>query len=476
MVWVDSRKGGSVDITFYGAAEEVTGSCYLIRNQGYHVLLECGLFQGMPKSEARNSDPLPFDPKSIDAVILSHAHIDHSGRLPLLVKAGYSGPIYTQEATRDLCNVMLADSAFLNEKEAEWANRKRERKGLPLTEPLYTMEDARHTITQFKTVYYHEEHEVVPGVKFILHDAGHILGASIVEIVLSEGGVERRVVFSGDLGQKGLPILRDPEMVSGADLVLMESTYGDRLHRSWKETLEEFRAILLTAKYGRGNILIPAFTVGRTQEILYLFSKYYHEWRLDRWQIFLDSPMAIDSTEIYSRYSELYDREAREVSSSKGDFFHLPNFHLSRTTEESMKLNQIRSGAIIIAGSGMCAGGRIKHHLKHNIWRKDTHLIISGFQARGTLGRLIVDGAAHIRLWGETIKVAATVHTIGGLSAHADQHGLLSWYQKMGSVPPVVLVHGEPSAQEVLKKLLQDQMGADVTIATPGMRLNLLSR
>ena len=463
-----------MDITFYGAAEEVTGSCYLIRNQGYHLLLECGLFQGMPADEARNREPFPFDPSTIDAVILSHAHIDHSGRLPQLVKGGYSGPIHTQRATRDLCNIMLADSAFLNEKEAEWANRKRERKGLPPVEPLYTMEDVRQTISRFNGVEYHEEHEVVPGVRFILHDAGHILGASIVELILSEGGVERRVLFSGDLGQKELPILRDPEVVSGADLLLMESTYGDRLHLSWRDTLEELRNIFLSANHRRGNILIPAFTVGRTQEILYLFGKYFHEWRLDRWQIFLDSPMGIESTEVYSRYRELYDREARKITDEKGNFFHLPNFHLSHRTEDSMKLNQIRSGAIIMAGSGMCTGGRIKHHLKHNLWRRDSHLIISGFQARGTVGRSIVDGARHIRLWGETIKVAATVHTIGGLSAHADQQGLLNWYRRMEPRPPVVLVHGEPSAQKIFKGVLQEDLGAEVTIATPGMRLNLL--
>lgn len=463
-----------MNITFYGAAEEVTGSCYLIENQGYRVLLECGLFQGMPKSELRNSEPFAFDPKSIDAVILSHAHIDHSGRIPLLVKSGFSGPIYTQGATRELCNIMLADSAFLNEKEAEWGNRKRVRKGLPLIEPLYTMEDARHAVMQFKAVDYNTEHEIVPGVRFKLRDAGHILGASIVELVLSEGGVERTLVFSGDLGQNGVPILCDPEKVASADIVMMESTYGDRIHRSWKDTLEELKGVLRSAKHNKGNVLIPAFTVGRTQEILYLFSRYFDEWELGRWQIFLDSPMAIDATEIYSKYDDLYDREARKTFSKKGDFFYLPNFHFSKTTEDSMKLNQIRSGAIIIAGSGMCTGGRIKHHLKHNLWRRECHLIISGFQARGTLGRSIVDGAKYVRLWGETIKVASTVHTVGGLSAHADQHGLLNWYKKIKGVPPVILVHGEPDAQSVLRQRLQDELGAKVTIAKPRMKLDLM--
>ncbi len=464
-----------MNITFYGAAKEVTGSCYLIENQGYRVLLECGLFQGMPKSELRNSEPFAFDPTSIDAVVLSHAHIDHSGRIPLLVKSGFSGPVYTHKATKDLCNIMLADSAFLNEKEAEWGNRKRARKGLPLIEPLYTMEDARHAVMQFKAVDYNTEHDIVPGVRLKLLDAGHILGASIVELTMSDGGSERKLVFSGDLGQNGMPILCDPESVKNADIVLMESTYGDRMHRSWKDTLEELRGILRSAKQTKGNILIPAFTVGRTQEILYLFSKYYDEWGLGNWQIFLDSPMAIDATETYSKYDDLYDREASKIFSRKGDFFHLPNFHFSRTTEDSMKLNQISSGAIIIAGSGMCTGGRIKHHLKHNLWRRDCHLVISGFQASGTLGRAIVDGAKYVRLWGETIKVAASVHTIGGLSAHADQRGLLGWYKKIKGVPPVVLVHGEPDAQGVLRQHLQDEIGAQVVIAKPEMVLDLLS-
>jgi metallo-beta-lactamase family protein len=299
-----------------------------------------------------------------------------------------------------------------------------------------------------------------------LSDAGHILGSAIVELWIGTGGRQRKLVFSGDLGRSGMPILADPTSVRQADLVLLESTYGDRLHRGWEDTVAELESIFNdTLTNGRGNILIPAFAVGRTQEILYLFAKYHREWALDRWRVFLDSPMAIEATEAYIRNSELFDKESMALWQRHQQRSLLPNLHFTRSAEESMQLNQVRAGAVIIAGSGMCTGGRIKHHLKHNVWRNDCHVVITGFQARGTLGRALVDGAARIRLWGETVRVAAKIHTIGGLSAHADQNGLTHWYSGFENRPPVVLVHGEAEAGQALAARLRDELSAPVHIA-----------
>ncbi len=459
-------------IEFHGAAGEVTGSCHLIEVAGRRILLDCGLIQGGPKDVARNRDAFPFDVKSIDAVILSHAHIDHSGRLPLLVRAGYAGPVHTHRATKDLCRIMLKDSAYLAEKDAEGENRRRGRKGLPPVEPLYTMGDAAEAMRRFRGVGYDEKTRILPGVHMRLRDAGHILGSAIVELWLTESGVERKIVFSGDLGQAGTAILRDPTPVREADLVILESTYGDRLHRSRDDTWREIATVIGNARAANGNILIPAFAIGRTQELLYHFARHYRDWGLANWRVFLDSPMAIEATAVYLRHSELYDADAAALWRQNGGRLLLPNLSLSHTARQSMELNRIGSGAIIIAGSGMCDGGRIRHHLKHNIWRGNCHVLIVGYQAEGTLGRALVDGARFIRLWGETIRVAASIHTVGGLSAHADQAGLTGWYGRFEGKPPVVLVHGEQAAMGALNGRLK-AMGATVSNARRGERLNL---
>jgi metallo-beta-lactamase family protein len=461
----------TISVQFFGAAGEVTGSCHLVTVGDQRILLDCGLIQGGRKDEARNRDPFPFNPETIDAVVLSHAHIDHSGRLPLLVKSGFRNTIYTHRASRDLCRVMLKDAGFLSEKDAEWENRKRERKGLPPIEPLFTVEDAKIALSHFKGLVYADKQQILPGVSLRLSDAGHILGSSIVELWLDEGAKTRNLVFSGDLGRSGMPVLEDPAVIREADRVIMESTYGDRLHRSWEDTEEEIHQVLNNAMDGKGNILVPAFAVGRTQEILYLFAKYYEEWGLARWHIFLDSPMAIEATRVFTENADLFDAETAELWKQNGESPLLPDLHISRTAEESMAINKIRRGAIIIAGSGMCTGGRIKHHLKHNIWRKECQLLIIGFQARGTPGRALVDGAQHIRLWGEEIRVAARVHTIGGLSAHADQNGLKNWYANFQGRPPVTLVHGEERSITSLSKHLYQQLSAPVHIAQAGERL-----
>lgn len=462
-----------MEIQFHGAAGEVTGSCHLVEAGGRRILLDCGLIQGSRKDEARNRAPFPFDPAGIDAVVLSHAHIDHSGRIPLLIRAGFAGPVYTHRASRDLCRIMLKDAGYLNEKDAEWENRKRQRKGLEPVRPLYGMQDAIDAMRRFRGLAYDEKRKILPGVTIRLRDAGHILGSSIIELWVEEGEVRRKVVFSGDLGHFGAPILRDPVFVSDADLVIMESTYGDRLHRSREETHAELAGVIASAQAENGNILIPAFAVGRTQEILYEFAMNYDDWGLGNWRIFLDSPMAIEATVVYLRHSDLHDAEATALWRRNADRPALPNLSLSRTSRQSMQLNRVSAGAIIIAGSGMCNGGRIRHHLKHNVWRSSCHVVIVGYQAQGTLGRALVDGARHVRLWGETMKVAAAIHTIGGLSAHADRAGLMGWYRHFRDRPPVMLVHGEAHASNALLAELGRTGAGRASIAAPGQRIDL---
>lgn len=460
-----------MEVTVLGAAGEVTGSCFLISSGKHRILLDYGQIQGNRQDEARNRLPLPVPASSLDAVVLSHAHIDHSGRLPLLAREGFTGPVYTHHATRALCEIMLKDSGYLHEKDAEIENRKRARKGLPPVEPLFTLTDAEKILPFFKGMHYGERTEILPNVFVRLSDAGHILGAAIVEIWCGEGKRPPKLVFSGDLGYGEAPIMEDPATIEQADLVLLESTYGDRRHRTFDATLEELGNVFRQAsksKKPRGNILIPAFAVGRSQDLLYLMEQHFDDWQLDRWQVFLDSPMAIEATEVYARHRYLYGAELFNAESRQP---RLPNLAMTRSPAESMQINSIRDGAIIIAGSGMCTGGRIRHHLKYNIWRPECHVVIVGFQAYGTLGRRIVEGARHIRLWGETMQVNATVHTIGGLSAHADQAGLLEWYGHFRPHPKVCLVHGEPRAQLELRKALHGHFGIDAEIAELGAQI-----
>lgn len=446
-------------LSFYGAVGEVTGSCYLLETGTHRVLIDCGLFQGGPDVEALNEKDFPFSPGSLDAVILTHAHIDHSGRLPLLVKRGFKGRIHTHRATRDLTRIMLKDSAYLAERDAQRETRRRGRRGDPPVEPLYTIDDVAAAQRHFEPHEYGERIQLLPGVSFCLRDAGHILGSAIVELWVEALGVERKIVFSGDLGHKGAPLLKDPATINTADVVLVESTYGDRSHRSWDETFSEIGDILCGANAAKGNVMVPTFAVGRAQELLYLFSRHFDEWDLGRWQIFLDSPMAIEATSVYGKHTDLFDREAKDHASNDGPLFTLPNLHLTETREASMGINAISSGAIILAGSGMCTGGRIRHHIQHNISKRDSHLMIVGFQARGTLGRALVDGVEKLQLWGDEYKVAAKVHTVGGLSAHAGADGLVNWCCGFGGRPEFILVHGEPAATMALARTLDDKHG-----------------
>lgn len=457
-------------LQFFGAAGEVTGSCHILEVSGQTLLLDCGLIQGGRKDEARNADPFPFDASKIDAVVLSHAHLDHCGRLPLLVKRGFRGPVFAQEASCELTAILLADAAHLQERDAEYRSRKTGKN----IKPLYTLADGEQVMRQLQGVKYRHKTEVIAGVSIRFRDAGHILGSCAVEVWLSEGGVERKIVFSGDLGQFDTPILRDPECIDRADLVLMESTYGNRRHRDRSRTLEELGDIFSAARSREGNILIPAFSIGRSQEILYQLGKHYEEWNLRRFQIFLDSPMAIEASKVYWEYDHLYDEEATRLRRENGGMPLLKNLTLSQATDDSMAINRIRSGAIVIAGSGMCNGGRIVHHLKHNLDREETQVIIVGYQAQGSLGRRLVDGEESVRIHGQNVRVRAAIHTVGGLSAHGDQDDMARWYECMENRPPVYLVHGEPESQEGFRKYLTKRCGARVHLPKPGDVLDLL--
>ena len=470
-----------MQLEFFGAAGEVTGSCHILRVNGRQILLDCGMIQGSKKQESRNRDPFPFNASGIDAVVLSHAHVDHSGRLPLLVKRGYKGPIYTHNATQDLCGILLEDSASLAERDAEWTNRKRQEKGKyterPPAEPLYTVKEARQVIANLKGSRYNEKREILPGVKIRFQDAGHIIGSSSVEIWLTEEvdgkSLTRKIVFSGDLGQYDTPILNDPAIIEDADLVLMESTYGGRRHRERSLTHTEIGDIIREAEHGNGNILIPAFAIGRSQEVLYALGTNYQEWGMDRWHIFLDSPMAIKASQVYWDYPHLYDDEATKFRRSIHEMPRIDNLHLTSSTKESMVINRIKSGAIVLAGSGMCNGGRIRHHLRNNLHRPECHVIMVGYQAPGSLGRRIVDGEEEVRISGRWIEVKAQIHTVGGLSAHGDENDLIRWFRSFKNRPPVWLVHGEPRSARALEQKLQNEAGTKATVAMPGDIINL---
>jgi len=453
-------------VRFHGAAGEVTGSMHEVEVAGRRVLLDCGMIQGDRHAEVRNLDAFPFDPSRLDALILSHAHIDHIGRVPLLVKRGFAGPIFAQRATMDLMPIMLLDAASLAERDAERANRDR-RDGEPEILPLYTRDDVEAAVRLVKPLTYDIRSTILPDVDVTLRDAGHILGSSIVEL----HGDDRTLVFSGDLGPNGTPILRDPDPVAHADIVVMESTYGDRDHKDRAETIGELGGIFEAAWRDKGNVCIPAFAVGRSQELLYWFARHWDDWQLARWQIFLDSPMAAKVVDVYARHTELFDADAQQVWKQKPNPFQLPNLRTTATRDESMAINRIQSGAIIIAGSGMANGGRILHHFMQNIGRRESHIVFVGYQAEGTLGRRLVDRAPWVRIHGRDFRVNAKVHTVGGLSAHADQRGLMEWYGHFDGHPPLVLVHGEDKAREALAGEIGERNGTVVQLARPGMTL-----
>jgi len=434
-----------MQLHFYGAARTVTGSCFMLENE-QRVLIDVGMFQG--SVEKRNYKHFPFDPSEIDVLILTHSHIDHVGLLPKLVKHGFSGEIYATRATREISEHMLYDSAKVQEEEAYTLTKKNIRRGLPAVKPLYTADDVKECFKlKWRNVRYGQTVSL-DSIDFTFRNAGHVLGSAFVEI-----NAGSKFVFSGDIGEKGRLIINDPDFPPKTDYLIVESTYGDRNHRSVEESIDELRQAILDTFERGGNVLIPSFALERTQEILYILHIFYRKGELPECEVFLDSPLAIDMTEIFANHPELYNKETAEEA-KHGNPFYIPNLTFTKSVDESREINEVKSDAIIIAGSGMCTGGRIKHHLKHNLWRKESSLVFVGYQVKGTLGRRIIDGAKKVRIYGEEIAVKSKVYTINGFSAHAGRDYLIEWSTK-SNAERIFVVHGEFEKSQKLASALR---------------------
>jgi metallo-beta-lactamase family protein len=467
-----------IKVTCLGATGTVTGSSFLVESaQGKKILVDCGLFQGGKEMELRNGQAWGFDPKTLQALLLTHAHIDHSGRIPKLVKDGFKGPIVTSPPTAELCRIMLLDSAHVQEMDAEWQTRKNKRRAEKPVQPLYTVTDAEAALKQLQPLALDQMTEPAPGIKARLRNAGHILGSASLELWFEEKNQEPiKIVFSGDLGNKDQLIVQDPQPIFDADYLFMESTYGDRLHRSLEDSKQELLEAI-TYSYGRGEkVVIPAFAVERTQELLLILSQFQHQGLLPDLPIYLDSPLAIKATRIFRKNIPYFDEETRAMADQGRDPFDLPNLHFTESTQDSIAINEKQGPAIVIAGNGMCTAGRIKHHLKHNLWRPGSSLVIVGFQGNGTLGRMLVDGAKQVKLFNETVAVHAKIFTINGFSAHADQNGLLEWVGHFESKPRIFLVHGEPKSSEGLRQKIRERFDLDAYIPRWQERLILKPR
>ncbi len=457
-------------IKFLGATTSVTGSCHLITTENHKLLLDCGLFQGSNELEQLNWEPFDFNPEEIECVLLSHAHIDHCGRIPLLVKRGFRGRIYCTDATADLLTIMLRDCASIMEKEAEWTNRKNMRAGGPLVEPLYTMADVEAALSLVTPVLYNQLIALNGSLKAVFNDAGHILGSAIIELFIQEGDDVTKLVYSGDLGMKGRPILRDPTFIKKADFVIMETTYGSRVHESNSDSIDKLIEIILKTVRRGGNVIIPSFAVGRTQELIYQLNRFYeghseYQKELSSIMVYVDSPMATSATEIFRRNAQVFDEETREYILRGDHPLDFKNLKFTRSVEESVALNHDQNPKIIISSSGMCEAGRIKHHLKHNLWNPKSSIVFVGCQAEGTLGRSIVKGDKRVTIFGEKIQVEAEIYNLEGFSGHADRDGLLEWVSGFQKKPGrIFLVHGEEEAKKAFAKTVKDALDIDCTV------------
>lgn len=464
-------------LTFLGAAHEVTGSCTLLEACGKHILIDCGMEQGMDIYE---NCELPVSPGDIDAVFLTHAHIDHSGKLPAMVAKGYKGPIYATEATRRLCSIMLRDSAHIQEFEAQWRNRKAQRAGLPAYVPLYTTREAEQTLTQFMAYPYGETVEVFPGVSIRFCDAGHLLGSSSIFVEIQEEGETRTLLFSGDLGNIDRPLIRDPQMPPNANYVVIESTYGDRIHGARPDYVGQLTEILQDTFDRGGNVIIPSFAIGRTQELLYLL-RIIRERGLLRghpnFPVYVDSPLAVEATRIYSSgLTDYYDEETLDLLGRGIDPISFPGLRLSVTADDSKLINEDRTPKVILSASGMCEAGRIRHHLKHNLWRGDSTVLFVGYQSEGTVGRKLMDGATSVRLFGEEIAVNARIASISGISGHADRDMLLGWLGAMTEKPTQVFVnHGDDEVCDSFATYVTEKLGFAAVDPYSGDEYDLLT-
>ncbi len=453
-------------LKFLGGARTVTGSCFYMECNNLKFLVECGMNQGEDAEEI-NKAAFDFNPEEIDYVFVTHAHLDHSGMLPRIVKEGFKGRIITTSATKDLLEIMLYDSAHIQESDTEWLTRKALRAGKPPVIPLYTTEDVRNVMPLIDIKKYGEIFHIGNGIKYRFLDAGHILGSGTLEFWFQDSLKEKKIVFSGDIGKKGNPIVKDPLNPVEADFIVMESTYGNRLHKPLKESIDELvDAVKTTLKRG-GNVYIPSFAVGRTQDLLYILNNLVRKKRLYNINVYLDSPLAQEATQIYLSHPECFDEDAKKLFTTK-DYNDSIKLHFVQSAQESMALNKIKSGIIVIAGSGMCEGGRIGHHLKHNLWRSECSVIFVGFQGKGTLGRKIVDGAKTVHVLGEEIAVRASIYTINGFSAHADQAELIEWISFFKDSPEVFIVHGEEEVSMVFSSLVNERFGFKTYVPEKG--------
>jgi metallo-beta-lactamase family protein len=449
-------------LRFLGGAKTVTGSCYYLEVGGLKILVDCGMFQGKKELRMKNYRTFYFKPQEVDYILLTHAHIDHSGLIPRLYKLGFRGEVVATKATVDLCKIMLPDSGHIQEMESEWKSRKAKRKGEKPIEPLYTALEAEECLKVFRSVAYLEKVKLNDFVTLRFRDAGHILGSAIIEIWVEEAGKDIKLVFSGDLGQNNTPILKDPEIVDQADYLIIESTYGNRIHEDKDNSRVKLKEIIeATVKRG-GNIVIPSFAVGRTQTILYDLNRLIEHREIPPIPVYIDSPLAVSATEIFIDNPQCYDGETAALLKAGDDPFEFSGLTFTRSTEESKEINNIQGSKLIISASGMCDAGRIKHHLKHNLWRPDSSVIFVGYQAEGTLGRSILEGAKKVKLFGEVINVAAQIHEIRGFSAHADRDGLLDWIEKIKEKPmKIFVVHGEEDATLNFAQLIKEKTGID---------------
>ncbi len=462
----------SIKLTFLGAAGTVTGSSYLVQTSQARVLVDFGMFQGFGEKEEMNRVPASLDPHKLDAVVLTHAHLDHCGRLPLLAKAGYRGPIITTEPTIPLAALVLRDSAHLQAMDAERYNRKHPDK--QPTEPIYSAKDVDDLVGLFKPVNYDQRVEVVPGIRAQFVEAGHMLGSASIQLTVTDGGKTKTIVFSGDVGPKGAPILKDAVGFHQADFVVMESTYGDRDHKPLAETVEEFEGIVKCAVVTKGKLLVPVFAIGRTQLLLYLLAQMFRHRTVPKFPIYLDSPMAIEATKIYWEHMSLFDEEFQTLSRERPLTQDLTTLKATATAQDSMALNDQPGPCLIMAGAGMCTGGRILHHLRHNLGKPEACVLIVGYQGEGSLGRRLVDGEKEVTMFGEKIQVRATIHTLGGFSAHAGQTDLMDWFSHLAAAHPrVALTHGEDRGRLPLAKLIQERHGIKAVLPQLGDSIEL---